>query len=266
MYDRQEKGSGAAIRIRELAFIFARRKWWFAGVFVVILLAGSLFTFLKEPVYKTYSVIELKGVYYDDSLYKYYPEEAGSLGILAPVMESAGYESGILSDIAKGFREEVFLDKVSQGLGPDISSEELSSSFNILIDSGNRVIRLETFYDTADGSYDINRALLDSFLDERRDSRSGLIDSLIESLESEIADLSGNGGSRDSRIISELSAISYNLGKNREVFAGDLEISREPEKPADAENAGRARTMVLVLFVSLAAAVIAVYLPGVFRP
>ena len=39
------------IDLREIFRVFVKRKWWFIGIFIVVLIAGLLFTFLKTQEY-----------------------------------------------------------------------------------------------------------------------------------------------------------------------------------------------------------------------
>src|SRR4030066_622157 len=94
------------IKLRDLVSVFIRRKWVFIGFFLVILIVGLLFTFIKIPLYQSYSVLKLKDVYYEENLYKYFPEEARTLGIFAPGMVVEELESEILASITKNIQDE----------------------------------------------------------------------------------------------------------------------------------------------------------------
>src|SRR4030066_2240332 len=100
------------IKLRDLVSVFIRRKWVFIGFFLVILIVGLLFTFIKIPLYQSYSVLKLKDVYYEENLYKYFPEEARSLGIFAPGMIVAELESEILTNTTRAIKDGILLDEV----------------------------------------------------------------------------------------------------------------------------------------------------------
>ena len=69
------------IDLREIFRIFIKRKWWFAGTFIVVLIAGLLFTFLKSQEYASTSILKVKEDHYLDSISMYFPEEASELKI-----------------------------------------------------------------------------------------------------------------------------------------------------------------------------------------
>ena len=77
MKDNKKKDSHMKVELKDAVNIFVRRKWVFIGVFIAVLIAGFLVNFLKAPMYKSSSRIEVSGVYYNDNLYKYFHRQAG---------------------------------------------------------------------------------------------------------------------------------------------------------------------------------------------
>ena len=59
------------IGFRQISGFFMKSKWWFIGTFLIILIGGLLFTFLKSPEYSSSFQVKIKDSYYDDYLYKY---------------------------------------------------------------------------------------------------------------------------------------------------------------------------------------------------
>ncbi|GAG62206.1 unnamed protein product, partial [marine sediment metagenome] len=114
------------IDLRELFRIFIKRKWWFIGTFVIVLIAGLLFTFLNTPDYTSTSMLKVKEDYYLDSIYmdsisEYFPAEASELKI------------GSLNDVATELKLSNTLDEVIKDLNYDIDRNDLDKAINISV-------------------------------------------------------------------------------------------------------------------------------------
>jgi len=274
MEAKKEKGFKETLKIRDLLSIFKKRKWWSIGVFIVILVIGMLFTFIRIPVYETSSFLKFAGVYYDENLYKYYPEEAEALGIFAPGMDIDELESSVLSGISKSFRDDDFLESVVEELDMGMSAEEVENTFNIFLDGGNLVINVVNNYTDSAGAYKINKTLIDTFIESSESSKTDMIDSLIQSIDlqaddiKEQLDAAENEIYRESEmaILTDLLEIKYNLEKNRDTFIHNIEISTEPSQPAEPVNSGYLKNILLIIFCAAAAGIIAAFIPNIFKP
>lgn len=269
-----------SIKIRDLISIFVKRKWYFTIFFAAVLVVGLLFTFIKTPQYESYSYLELKGVYYDENIYKYFPEEAESLGIFAPEMDVKELEGSLLKNITAGIRDEDLLGEVSGNLDFKVSREELEQAVSTLTDSGNKVVRVTATYDDADKAYRINDTLISLYMENSSERKSEILDNVILEIDSRIEELqgrieegSGEDGLSDDTgtetdaagsIIEELEKIKYNLENNRETYINNIEIQKEPFIPSEAVNMDIFKSLMVAIFASAAAGLIAVYLPGVF--
>jgi len=259
------------LKIKDLIFIFKKRKWLFIGIVLVVFIIGTLFTFIKTPAYKTFSELKYSGIYYDENLYKYFPEEAQTLGIFAPGMEASELESSILSEISKDFWEQSFLEEIAKNLDFDINREGFDKAIDILIDRGNRVIRIETIYSDAERAYQINRTLSDTYINTNKENKSEMIENIISSIDAEIENIESQLESTDKNeqnamtlIMSDLGEIKYNLEKNKDIFSENIEILKEPFVPAEAANTDYFKNMILVILVAIAVGIIAVFLPNIF--
>ncbi|MEA2016766.1 MAG: hypothetical protein U9O59_08745 [Actinomycetota bacterium] len=269
-----------SIKIRDLVSIFIKRKWYFTVFFAAVLVVGLLFTFIKAPQYESYSYLELKGAYYDENIYKYFPEEAEALGIFAPEMDVKELEGSLLKNITVGIRDEDLLEEVSGNLDFKVSSEELEQAVSTLTDSGNKVVRVTATYDDADKAYRINDTLISLYLENSSEMKSEILDNVILEIDSKIEELqgkiregSGEDGLSDDTgtetdaagsIIEDLEKIKYNLENNRETYINNIEIQKEPFIPSEAVNMNIFKSLMVAIFASAAAGLIAVYLPGVF--
>ncbi len=268
------------IKLRDIVLIFLKRKWIFIGFFLVVSIIGLLFTFLKTPVYQSSSTLKLKDVYYEENLYKYFPEEARSLGIFAPGMVVSELESEVLTGITKDIRDDILLDEVSAKLDFEIDKDKLNESISALIDQGNKVIRIIVTYISREGSYEINNTLINTYLEDRKNDKSKIIGDIIADIDSSITELQeqyeniegqnedmdnaeGELGSINNLIV-DLNGIKYNLENNREIYINNVEITEEPSIPSEAINMDNFKSILITIFAAIAAGLVAVYLPGIF--
>jgi hypothetical protein len=281
MNEKNEKvSSKSSIKIGDLVSIFVQRKWFFVIFFVAVLVVGMLFAFIKTPQYETYTYLKLKSVYYDENLYKYFPDKAGELGIFAPGMDVKELEGSALRDIIVSIRDAELLEHVSGKLEFEISGEELGQIISTLTDSGNKIVKVTTIYDNADKAYQINNALINAYLENNKNKKSEIVNGVLLEASNKIEVLQGehgenNNGSESSGnavhdldspegIIDDLNKIKYNLESNRETYIDNIEIQKEPFIPTEAINMDILKSILVAVFAALAAGLIAVYLPGVF--
>ncbi|OFW64524.1 MAG: hypothetical protein A2Z35_04970 [Actinobacteria bacterium RBG_19FT_COMBO_36_27] len=270
------------IKLKDLVSVFIRKKWIFIGFFLVVLIIGMLFTFLKTPMYQSSSTLKLEDVYYEENLYKYFPEQARILGIFAPGMVVGELESEILAGINSDIRSSALIDEVAGKLDFEISKDELSQVINTLVDRGNKVIKVIATYINAEDSHQINNTLINTYLENSRNEKSQIIEDIIVEIDDRLAALkqqlenteSPNEGSDEidsetnsiSNLTIELNEIKYNLENNKEIYVSNIEIYEEPVIPAEAMNADNFKSILVIVFVAIAAGLIAVYIPNIFVP
>lgn len=270
------------IKLRDLVSIFLRRKWIFISFFLAVLIIGLLFTFIKTPVYQSYSVLKLKDIYYDENLYKYFPEEAQKLGIFAPGMDVEELERSVLTDITKDIRSDILLDDIIPRLDFKINKEELNEIISTLVDQGNRVVRIIVTGDNAEGVYQINNTLVNIYLENNKNEKSEIIEDIIsevndrtDSLQEQYEGIkTQNGETNDinseldsiNSLMVDLNKIRYNLENNKEVYVNNIELYEESSFPIEAINMDNFKSILIAIFAAAAVGLIAVYIPNVFIP
>ncbi|MFA5014468.1 MAG: Wzz/FepE/Etk N-terminal domain-containing protein [Actinomycetota bacterium] len=270
------------IKLRGITSIFLRRKWIFIGFFLAVLVIGLLFTFIKTPVYKSTSVLKLKDVYYEENIYKYFPEESRILGVFAPGMVVEELEGEILTEITRDIRKDALLDEVLEKLDFEIARNELNETIYPLVDRGNRTITIIVSYTDAEGSYQINNLLINTYLENNKNNKSEIIENIIIDIDGRITELRKEYGNLESQndeednidgeldsinnLIVDLNGIKYSLENNKESYINNIEISGEPVIPAEAANMDNFKSILIAVFAAIAAGLIAVYLPNVFIP
>ncbi len=268
------------ISLRDLTVTFTKKKWLFIGFFLGTLIIGLAITFSKIPVFQSISTLQLGDVYFEDDLYKYYPAEAKVLEVFAPGMDVSELESLALDKITKNIRSVDILEEVLDEVNLDVNREELEKTISTLVDRKNKVVKVIITYPVAGDSYRINQALINTYLESNINDKSAIIEDLIGNIDEEInifekdiadleetnkIDLEGETNSQSKEaIVIDLNRIRYNLQKNRELYISNIEITEKPDIPLESVNADYARNSIIVIFVSIAVGLIAVYIPNIF--
>jgi len=275
------------IRLQDLLEVFLRRKWFFLGFFLAVLITGLLFTFVKTPLYQSYSILKLKGIYYDENLYKYFPQESQKLGIVAPGLDAEELESSTINDINGRLRDDKLLEEVAGKMDFKVSKEEMNNAISTLVDRGNREIRVTVTYNNADNAYQINNTLINNFLEKNKTEKSEIIEGVILDIDNKVDLLQGqyedikikneteseklnnaeeSGPDSINSLIVDLNKIKYNLENNKKVYINNIDISEEPSVVSEPINMDNLKSILLTIFTALAAGLIAVYIPSVFIP
>ncbi len=285
------------IDLRELARIFINRKWWFIGTFIVVLIAGLLFTFLNTPDYSSTSILKVKEDYYLDSISEYFPEEADSLKI------------GNLGDVSMELKSDEVLEEVISSLDFKIERAELNEAINISIDDKKEIITITTLHSNPEIVYRINEALLNVYEGRKNlefeETYNSLIEKVDESLlnvykeveeistriENYIVDFnlklikemenkigsniyfSGinyvspillNELNSKYLIYSDLEKLKYNLTENKELFINKMEILERPKVPTTAVDTNYKRNALISLFLAIILGIVVVFVANYF--
>jgi capsular polysaccharide biosynthesis protein len=182
--------------VKELIRILIRKKWLLLGSFLIILIIGLIFTFMAAPQFGSESKITISEgfSYYNNEYYSLFPNEAKGLWIF-PTSTLAESTIRKLQKISGEIISTETLTAVSKELG--ISVDYLRKNVVINLDTGKRVMSINTFYSDAETAYKINKSLTDYYfkktvtdLDSARKILIGKIDEKITPLKKEIDDLS----------------------------------------------------------------------------
>jgi capsular polysaccharide biosynthesis protein len=182
--------------LRELITIPIRKKWLLIGSFLVVLMAGLLFTYTASPQYKSSSKIIISEgfAYYNNEFYSLFPNEAKNLWIF-PTSTLAESMIRRLQKVSNEITGTEALKAVSGKL--DISAADLKDSVSISVDTGKRFISIDVVYNNPETAYEINKSITDYYfakttgeLDSARNTLISKIDEQITSLKKEIDELS----------------------------------------------------------------------------
>jgi len=166
------------IDLREIFRIFIKRKWWFVSTFIVVLIAGLLFTFLNTPIpeYSSTSIIKISDDYLLDSINKYFPKEASELKI------------GSLNDVSIELKLSKTLNNIISALDYDIDKDDLDKAIDVSIDKDKEILIITTVYNDAEVTYKINKTLLDVYKREKNSEFNEAYDRLLQKIEAGLID------------------------------------------------------------------------------
>jgi len=296
MNQKKDITSEDEIDLKEIARIFVNRKWWFVGTFIIVLIVGLLFTFLKAPEYTSTSMLKVREDYYLDSISKYFPAEASEL------------EIGNLNDVATELKLSRTLNEVAGNLGYDIDKDDLGSAVTISIDKEKEILTLTTTYSDPEIAYEINKTLLDVYKREKNSEFNEAYDRLLQKIEARLIDtqegmeeLSGRAEEYilgfNIKILNEieksdsdvpflgttyispeisselnhalsvyngLENINYILTENKELFVNKIEVIENPEISDVVAGANYWRNIAVSIFLALIVGVIMVFVANYF--
>jgi uncharacterized protein involved in exopolysaccharide biosynthesis len=246
--------------LKEISRIFLKRKWWFAGSFLMVLVAGILLTFLSVPQYKSTSVIEVTRTYYNDLIYRYFPAESEALRIYPVIMQADELEFKKLEDINSNLRSDEIISETISKSGLQVSKESVASSIKVNIDGVNINMIIDVIYDNPEIAYKINKNLVSAIIEVNNKDNGKNYDDLLLKVENQINNLTGSSGS----ILEDLDKIKYNLTVNEGLFKSQIKILKEADLPAEPFNLNYKRNILISFFIAIGIGLIVTYLPSLF--
>ena len=147
------------IDLREIFMIFIRRKWWFIGSVLIILIMGLSYVFMQSANYLLTYQIEVKENYSNNNLSELYPNYEKELNYISltnvPVIFKSEYVFKSLDGIVEGINYNSLLKSDSV----KIFLNENTSIFNISISNPD--------YDLADKIAKTLIGAFDNFVSDR---------------------------------------------------------------------------------------------------
>jgi uncharacterized protein involved in exopolysaccharide biosynthesis len=281
MDNRTNNNDKDIIRLRDILGTFIRKKWLFIGFFLIVLLAGLLFTFLKTPLYQSSSVIKLESTLYDNNLYKYFPVDAESLRIYSPEMDVEQIEIEYLVESSRYLESDEILDGVLKKLNLNITKDNLNKAIDIFTDRDNKSLEVDVDYSDPNTSYQINYELINIFIENKKEDNLKIIEGLNLKINSSIDEIKGKIDALDSSdqnslnfktdfnslsaILTDLEEIKYNLEQNKNFLINRVEILQEPKLPEKPFNTEYIKNILIIIFAAFIVGIIAVFMPNIFK-
>ena len=183
--------------------ILAKRKVAFIITFAVVFIVGLTYSFLVSPEYSSTSQVSLyeNEVYYNEEIYKYFPEDADNLWIIPDYKDQDNkridYIVGKLEPIDSELKSDMILNSVLDSFHGNIDKKQLINSIDVSIDRWVGIVTITTYSKTPDFAYSINKNILNSYVDLKKKELEkaynilqGKIDSEIKVVDKELNNLS----------------------------------------------------------------------------
>ena len=296
MNQKKDISSEDEIDLRKLFRIFIKGKWWFIGTFLVVLIAGLLFTFLIPKEYTSTSILKVKEDYYLDSVGIYFPEEASEL------------KTGSLNDVSIELKLRETLNEVINKLDYNIDKNDLDKAIGISIDEEKEILTLATTYNDPEITYKINKTLLDIYKNKKNSEFNKVYDRLMQKIEARIIDTQGqldelsnlaeeyiigfnvkllneieksgsgipfSGANYTSpeiagklnytlSVYNDLENINYILTENKELFVNKIEVIENPEISDVVAETNYIRNVLITIFLAAIVGFMMVFIVNYF--
>lgn len=269
------------VSVRYILKTFRRKKWLFIGLFLIIVIIGLLFTFLKTPLYQSSSVIKLEESFYNDNLYKYFPADSESLNIYSPETDTKNLEIENLVKDSRYLESNEILGAVLSKLNLGIDRADLNKAIDIFLDRDNNSLEIIVYYSDSNTSYQISNELVSIFIDYKKVDNLKIIEELDLKINSRIDEIEEKINTLDvsdqnsleieakfnslNAILVDLGEIKYNLEQNKDFLINRVEILKQPELPGEPFNTEYIKNILIIIFTALVVGVIAVFMPEVFK-
>jgi len=271
MKKESSKNEVTEIKLIDLIKVFIRRKWWFIGAFIIIFIAGILFTFLRTPQFSLTSTLVVSGITpdYYGSLMQLFPEKTMDLIGVSNITES---EELLSEDL---------LGEAVKSLEFNMDIDELTDTVFVYTAKGG-ILRLTTVYDDAVKTYEINKVLFETYLNKRsyeiNKAYEDLLDEIdleMSSITAEIEDLSSKSDNGDTLANKEIE-LKYEtyyileenrnlLIENKDYFIERIRVSEEPDVSNVYGYFNYKRDVVFSFFMAIALGLITAFAVNYFQ-
>ena len=279
----------AEINLKSLFKILTKRKTTFLIAFIIVSIFGLTFTFLVSPEYSSTSQITLSDneIFYNDSLYKYFPGEADSLWIIPSIEKSiqkVDYIIGKLDPIDSELKSDVILNNALNALQGKITKTQLIKSINISVDRWIGMVTIDSYARTPDLAYNINKAILDSYINQKKTELENAYNILLSKLDPEIELSKKEIAALENEIENEtinpalskkldtafekydvLNTTRQNMVGNKNLFIDRIRVVKPPELIDVKNTSSYLRNILLSLIAAIVIGIITAFTVNYFK-
>jgi len=215
------------ISFNEIILIFIKRKWWFIGSVLIILIAGFLYVFLQPASYLLTYKIELKKNYINTKLSELYPAYENELNIISVENFPVVFKSEYIFRSLDGIDKYIDYNKLLNSKSVEVSLNEKTSIYNISISNPE--------YDLADK---IAKTLIDTFDNSIKNKEKTILNEILGKIEQDIKDMENENINYQNTIIVNLETKvdSLYVELNKYIVDYNVSLSDELEKNKKTEN------------------------------
>lgn len=241
---KDNKYNQVVVDIKSILDIFKKRKWYFIGIFLVVLLFGLFFTFFiaRNHQYKASTSLTLStdNLEVQKILSKEYPQEAKNLWL---IKEGEVYYNNHFYIITLELVSEELLNEVVDNLDMDLSSRRLNQLISMGKTQDNSFLIINTFYNNPEDTKKINKVLIDTYISKKEKGFQKVYNELVDEIEKEIEVLEEDLSTLSSE--AEEYAISFNKKLIKDLSSennGNIELKAIGFLPPELENQIRSVT------------------------
>ena len=216
------------IDLREILRVFVKRKWWFIGSVLIILVIGLVYIFVRPTNYLLTYQVELKGNYTNTNLSVLYPNYEKELNYISPANVPVIFKSEYGFESLDGISKEgINYNELRKSESVKISLNENTSIFNISVSNPD--------YDLADK---IAKTIIDAFDSSIRNKEKTIFNDILVKIEEDTKDLGNENGNYENTVIANLEdkLDSLYVELNKYIVDYNVSLSDELEKNKKTEN------------------------------
>jgi len=271
MKNKSSKQEITEVKLIDLLRVLIREKGWFIGTFIIIFIAAVIFIFLRTPQFNLTSTLVISSINSSDyeNLVQSFPEKTSELTGLKNISES------------NKFLSEDFLKEVIENLEFNIDVDELRDTIFIYT-ARDGILKITTVYSDAEKTYEINKVLIETYLNNRVNEIAQAYQDLLNEIElemstitAEIEDLSEESDNEDSLVKKEIELkyeTYYNLEENKNLlienknyFTNRIKVLEAPDISNVYSYFNYKRDIIFSFFAAIALGLIAAFAANYFQ-
>lgn len=170
--------------VKDVIKVFNKRKWWFIGSFIIVLIISLLFSFYinKNSQYgiKSQLKISSNSSDYQTILSTLYPEDSANLWLNEDIIP---YYIGV---IVSQIKDRVVINELNKSLGLDLSYNELLKLIKFDIEIKESKVVITTYSDDFKTAKKINENLINIFNNNMSNYFNAVYNGLLSKIENKI--------------------------------------------------------------------------------
>lgn len=175
---------------KDLTKVFKKRRWWFIGVFVIILIISLLLSFNlsrnSQFGVKSKLSISSNNIYYQNLISSSFPENSDKLWLVST--ENQKIISIYLSRINEEIKSEQIINELNKSLGFNLNNGELKKQIRVdtIIGDENNIV-LTTYSNDLNTAKKINETLIKIYTNDKTNEFNTAYNELLQKVEKKLS-------------------------------------------------------------------------------
>ena len=218
MEKENNKYEPAAVDFNNILSVFKKRKWWFIGSFIVLLLVGLAYSFFiaRDYQYRASTVITIPAdnLLYENRISDEYPEKANPLWLFKEGKPTNNYYNLHLKAMIMEINSDEFLGIINNNLDINLNPKLLKKLILTDHKPNEHFFILNTFYSNPDVAAKLSEQILFDYIDYRQKKFKPVYDELVHIVKEDISILEEELNHLSSEAEGYISAFIENLIKD----------------------------------------------------